>query len=169
MNNAKIRIVKQGFTFVELFVFFAVIAIVIGITLSSSTWFSEWNKERETRDLLVNSIYTAKLQAQNSGVHVYLCATNDGVRCAEHWESDWIVYEDTDGSATLSPDDIITDNISTQSHLIKSGAAQVHFSPTGHSSANTFYICSNKNHTIAYQIILSRLGRISYVSASGGC
>lgn len=169
MNNAKIRLVKQGFTFVELFVFFAVATILIGITVPSSTWFIEWNKERETRDLLVDSIYTAKRQAQRNAVHVYLCATNDGLRCADHWESGWIVYEDTDGSATLSTDDLITDNISTQSHLIKSGAAQVHFSPTGHSSANTFYICSNTDHTIAYQIILSRLGRISYGSASGGC
>jgi len=129
----------------------------------------ESSKERATRDLLVSSIAIAKQQALSKRVDVYICPTTNGSSCAANWGSDWLVYEDTDRNASLDASDTIIANIASKSELIKSTTTQVYFLSTGHAIANTFTVCSNTDSTIVYQIELSRMGRVSYSTASGGC
>ncbi|TEW56786.1 prepilin-type N-terminal cleavage/methylation domain-containing protein [Psychromonas sp. RZ22] len=162
---------KRGFTLVELLVTIAVAAVLISVVVPSFTGLIESSKERATRDALVASINAAKQQAQSKRINVYICPTTDGSSCSGTWGSDWLIYEDTDGSATLDAslgDLIISNNTSKTSH-IASLVSQIAFSPTGHSTINTFQVCSNTDDSVVYEIELSRMGRISYAAAAGGC
>jgi type IV fimbrial biogenesis protein FimT len=159
----------RGFTLIELMVTIALAAILLAIVVPSYTGLIESSRERSTRDLLVSSIYTAKQQSQSKRVNVYLCPTVNGSSCAGAWGSHWLVYEDNDGGATLTNGDIIVSNVSSKTEQILSSNLQVIFTPTGHTIGNTFSICSNTDNTIIYQIILSRMGRITYGAVGTGC
>ena len=169
MRRFNINGYDKGFTLIELMVTIAVASIAISIAVPAFTGLIESSKERAARDLLVSSIYAAKQQAQSKSVNVYLCATDDGSTCTSSWGSDWLVYEDNDGSTTLNADDIIVSKLTSKILEIQSTSAQISFTPTGHAIANTFRVCSNADQSIVYQIELSRMGRISYTTATGDC
>lgn len=160
---------QKAFTLVELVVTILVATVVISIAVPSFTNLIESSKARTTRDLLVSSIHLAKEKAQTKRVDVYLCATDDSETCSESWGGDWLVYEDSDGSASLTSDDLIISNVSSKTLAIVSSSEQISFTPTGHSSSNTFQVCDNTDNSVSYQIELSRMGRISYSSAEGDC
>ncbi|GLS89545.1 type IV pilus biogenesis protein FimU [Psychromonas marina] len=160
---------KQGFTLVELMVTIAVAMILLFVVVPSFSGIIESSKERATRDLLVSSIFAAKQQAQSKRRTVYICPTTDDINCANSWGSNWLAYEDEDDSDDLSNGDIVFANVSSETDLIISNELQIAFSPTGHSTANIFQICSNTESTAAYQIQLTRMGRISYLTPTGGC
>lgn len=160
---------EQGFSLIELMVTIAVAAILLSIIVPSFTGLIESSRERTTRDLLVSSIYTAKQQAQSKRINVYLCPTVDGNSCAAAWEGDWLVYEDIDGSDGLNGGDIIINNVFSKTNNINSALLQIRFSPTGHTTAGTFAICSNDDNELVYLIQLSRMGRITYGASGGNC
>jgi len=169
MECFKFNGLEKGFTLVELVVTIAVAAIALAIAVPSFSGLIESSKERAARDLLVSSINAAKEQAQSQRVNVYICASDDGSTCSNNWASDWLVYEDNDSSSTLNADDIIISSLSSKILKIQSDTEQVSFSPTGHTTTNTFQICSNTDNSIVYQIELSRMGRVSYTTVSGDC
>lgn len=160
---------KQGFTLVELMVTIAVSIILLLVVVPSFSGIIESSKERATRDSLVSSIFAAKQQAQSKRRTVYLCPTIDDISCANSWGGSWLAYEDQDDSDDLSAGDIIFSNVSSETDVIRSNQLQIAFSPTGHSTANIFQICSNTGSSAAYQIQLTRMGRISYLPPTGGC
>ena len=169
MNNVAIKKYKSGFTLIELLVTLAVAIILLSVVVPSFSWLIESSKERSTRDLIVSSIFAAQQQAQSRLVSVNLCATTDATTCVSTWGSDWLVYEDNDGSGTMTAGDVIISNVSSKTDKIDSTSTQIVFSPTGHSTLNTFKVCSNTDNAVAYQIELSRMGRIGYTDAAGGC
>lgn len=172
MNSFNIKGLQQGFTLIELLITIAIAAILISVVVPSFSSLIESNKERATRDSLVSSIYTAKQQSQSKRVNVFLCSTSDGISCSNstNWSNDWLVYEDNNGDASLNVnDDTIIVNNSSKTKLIKSDNTEVQFSPTGHSTSNTFKICSNTDNSVVYEFSLNRMGRISYVDATGSC
>ncbi|MDN2662754.1 GspH/FimT family pseudopilin [Psychromonas sp. 14N.309.X.WAT.B.A12] len=162
---------QQGFTLIEMLITIAVAAILLSIVVPSFNSIIESSKERTTRDSLVSAIYSAKQQAQSERVNVYLCSSNDGESCADttDWGSDWLIYQDDDSSGDLDEDDTIIANISSKTDAITSEIKEVKFTPTGHSLANTFKICSNTDNAVVYKMVLSRMGRITYEEASGDC
>lgn len=162
---------KHGFTLIEILITIAIAAILLSIVVPSFTSLIESSKARTTRDSLISSIYAAKQQAQSERVNVYLCSSSDGASCdaTTSWGTDWLVYEDNDSSGGLNNDDIIIINGSSKTSLIKSIENQIKFTPTGHSSANTFKVCSNTDNSVVYQIKLNRMGRVSHEDASGDC
>jgi len=163
----------QGFTLVELIITIAIAAILLSIVVPSFANLIESSKTRATRDALVSSIYSAKEKAQSEGFFVYLCPTSNGTTCTNvtDWGNHWLVYEDKDASDTLdlSNGDIIVTHLTSKTSLMKSGVAQIRFSPTGHATANTFQICSNLDNSVVYQIQLSVMGRVSFANATGSC
>lgn len=169
MERSNTKGLQQGFTLIELLITIAIAAILLTVVVPSYSSLIESSKERATRDLIVSSIHTAKQQAQTKRIDVYLCATNDGTTCTNSWGSDLLVYEDNDSSGSLNTNDIIVSNISTKTDLITSSEEQIYFSPTGHSTNNIFKVCSNTDNAVVYEINLSRMGRISYATASGDC
>ncbi len=162
---------KHGFTLIEILITIAIAAILLSIVVPSFTSLIESSKARTTRDSLISSIYAAKQQSQSERVNVYLCPTSNGTSCltTTSWGTDWLVYEDNDSSGALNNSDTIIINSSSKINLIKSTENQVKFTPTGHSSANTFQICSNTDSSIVYEIKLNRMGRISHEDAAGDC
>lgn len=162
---------EQGFTLVELMVTIALVAILLAIAVPSFSTLIESSRERATRDTLVSSIYAAKQQALSKRINVYLCPTTNGTSCnaALVWGSDWLVYEDIDDNNNFSNGDIIVSYVDSKTTQIRSTTGQIRFSPTGHSDANTFLVCSNTDNTIVYQIVLSRMGRVRIFGAGGNC
>ncbi|MEG3755483.1 GspH/FimT family pseudopilin [Psychromonas arctica] len=162
---------QQGFTLIEMLITIAVAAILLSIVVPSFNSIIESSKERTTRDSLASAIYTAKQQAQSERLNVYLCTTTDGVSCEDttDWSGEWLIYQDDNSSGDLDSGDTIVANISSKTNLITSSIEEVKFTPTGHSLANTFKICSNTDNKVVYQMVLSRMGRITYEEASGDC
>jgi prepilin-type N-terminal cleavage/methylation domain-containing protein len=151
----------SGFTLIELVITITIAAILIAIVVPSFNSIIESSKERATRDALISAIYTAREQAISKRVKVYLCPTSDGATCSEttSWGSQWRVYQDGE---TLAHHTSKTD-------LILSDEKVITFSATGHSTANTFKICSNTDQSNVYELSLNRMGRVNYISASGDC
>ncbi|WP_413692305.1 GspH/FimT family pseudopilin [Pseudoalteromonas sp. KJ10-2] len=163
---------QHGFTLVEMLITIAVAAILLAIVVPSFNSLIESSKERTTRDSLVSAIHTASQLAQSERVNVYLCTTTNGESCEDtkDWGSDWLIYQDDDSSGDFDEDyDTIVAKISAKTNLITSTTEEVKFMPTGHSLANTFKICSNTDNSVVYEMVLSRMGRITYEEASGDC
>ncbi|WP_298943411.1 GspH/FimT family pseudopilin [uncultured Psychromonas sp.] len=171
MNSFNIKGLQQGFTLIELLITIAIAAILLTVVVPSFSSLIESSKARTTRDSLISSIYAAKQQAQSERINVYLCSSADAASCdaTTSWGADWLVYEDNDSSGSLNSGDVIIINGSSKTSLIKSTENQIKFTPTGHSSANIFKVCSNTDNSIVYEIKLNRMGRVSHEDASGDC
>ncbi|MGJ8581158.1 MAG: GspH/FimT family pseudopilin [Psychromonas sp.] len=161
----------RGFTLIEMLITIAIAAILLTIVVPSFNSIIESSKERATRDTLASAVYTAKQQSQSERVNVYLCATADGASCKNttDWGSDWLIYQDDDSSGDYNNSDTIIANFNTKTTLITSSSEEVKFMPTGHSTSNTFKICSNTDNSVVYEMVISRMGRITYEEASGDC
>jgi type IV fimbrial biogenesis protein FimT len=151
----------SGFTLIELVITITIAAILIAIVVPSFNSIIESSKERATRDALISAIYTAREQAISKRVKVYLCPTSDGATCLEttSWGSQWLVYQE--GEVMI--------HHTSKTDLIGSTVAKITFSATGHSTANTFNICSNTDQSSIYELSLNRMGRVSYTSGTGVC
>jgi len=171
MDSFNTKGLQQGFTLIEVLITIAIAAILLSIVVPSFTSLIESSKARTTREKLVSSIYAAKQQSQSERINVYLCSTSNGTSCLDttSWGSDWLIYEDNDISGDLSNNDTIITNGSSKTSLIISSTNQVKFTPTGHSSANTFQVCNNTDKSVVYEVELNRMGHVSYPDASGVC
>jgi len=99
----------KGFTLLELMVTLAILAIILGIGVSSFIPQLDSSHARAVSDSLRASIAQTRSESITRGGSVRLCGSSDGTSCVNTFNDGWIIYHDSDNSGALST----TDNILT--------------------------------------------------------
>ncbi len=120
-----IKIVKNGFSIVELMVVVIIIGIVAGTAIPSIESMMQNRTQTVTRDMLVGAIQTAKREAVRRSRPTFLCASTNGTNCDLAWDTadqssnaGWLVFVDENRSLTFNNGDRIVvsqPNIRSQS------------------------------------------------------
>ena len=158
---------KTGFTLIELIVTLAILAIITSIALP---YFHETMAKQEIKKIthtLVSSIQLAKSHAAIHHTNVVICPSQNKVNCqANHWNSGFIVFLDTNKNRQADTGEKIISTESTElqyGNLNWRGTLSIpsltfqaeNGLPNG--SNGSFYYCSiyQQPH---YKIVLSRMG-----------
>lgn len=97
---------SRGVTLVELIVCVSLLAILVGLAVPSfSGVLSDWRRDGAIRDF-TGDLQLARATALRTSRAVVMCATLDGVACANgaassDWRQGWIVFSDLDGNRAL--------------------------------------------------------------------
>lgn len=94
---------QNGLTVVELLIILAAIAIVVMISVPSSTMILEHFRLKAASSNLVDSLSMAKEEALMRNSTVKICPSSNGRFCRTdgNWNHGWLVYSDGNGDGTV--------------------------------------------------------------------
>ncbi len=149
MKNVKI--VKNGFSIVELMIVVIIIGIVAGTAIPSIEAMMQNRTQTVTRDMLVGAIQTAKREAVRRSRPVLLCASTNGIACDLTWNNadqqvnaGWIVFVDENRSDLLDNGDrIVTSQPNIRSQSVSTCAANSTLNPNGMIAFQSFGLTNN--------------------------
>ncbi len=104
-----IKIVKNGFSIIELMIVVIIIGIVASSAIPSIEGIFQDRTQTVTRDMFVSAIQTAKREAIRRSRPTHICATADGDTCTT-WgkvNAGWLVFVDENRDGELDDDDNI--------------------------------------------------------------
>ena len=163
----------KGFTFLELIITIAIVAILMAIAIPSfQSMISSTRIYSQTRTLF-NTLVMTRSRAITSGHRTILCPTIDGEQCNNDnkWSHQLIIFEDRnrDGKRNPKTEPVIYTaeaaeqlNIYSGSSYTSTGARRkVAYHPMGHAygSAITITVCDKRGATEPYLIVVSNFGR----------
>lgn len=92
---------QGGFTVLELVVTIAMIAVLVAIGIPTFDRMLTNSRLTASSNALVSSLQYARAEAVKYGDGVTICATADGIICANtnDWSIGWMVFTDADGNA----------------------------------------------------------------------
>lgn len=162
------RAFNRGFTFTELLVGIAILAILQSIaipTLSSVLY--AWQRDSAIR-LLSSHLQLARTEALKSGRSVVTCVSREGTSCApaaeNDWKVGWMVFVDTNGNNQLDLSETIISRAHTQKYItsMDSNNALSHFTfdPNGLMASGMGSINVQSQHETVYKITINRVGRV---------
>lgn len=97
----------QGFTVIELMVTVAVLGVALVVAIPSYNNLITNNRMVGELNEFVASLHFARSEAIKRGLNVSMCASADGVACADvaPWNQGWMIFVDTDGNGNCLNDD----------------------------------------------------------------
>jgi type IV fimbrial biogenesis protein FimT len=101
MKNLKNK--QHGLTVVELLIILAAVAIVVMISVPSSTVVLEHYRLKAASSDLVSGLSLAKEEAQQRNSTVKVCPSSNGRFCRTdgNWNHGWLVFSDGNGDGTV--------------------------------------------------------------------
>lgn len=101
----------QGFTLLELVVTMTIAGILFGIAIPSFNEAIKNNRLTTLANDFVTSLNLARSEAVKRGQRVSICASTDGVTCADpgDWTQGWIVFNNPDNNDQVGDGDNIYD------------------------------------------------------------
>ena len=173
----------EGFTFLELIITIAIIAILMGIAIPSFQTLISSTRIYSQSKKLFNTLVMTRSRAITSGYRTILCPTIDGEQCNNDnkWHHRLIIFEDRDGNGKrdVENEPIVHTTEAAEQLNIYSGSSyastgarrRVAYYPMGHAygSTITITVCDKRGTTDPYLIVVSNFGRprISSVRSDG--
>ena len=173
----------EGFTFLELVITIAIIAILMGIAIPSFQTLISSTRIYSQSKKLFNALVMTRSRAITSGYRTILCPTIDGERCNNDnkWHHRLIIFEDrnSNGKRDVENEPIVHTTEAAEQLNIYSGSSytstgarrRVAYYPMGHAygSTITITVCDKRGTTDPYLVVVSNFGRprISSVRADG--
>lgn len=92
-----------GVTLIELLLVLVIASILIAMGMPAFQKFASKNRIVEAGNTLVGHLNYTRNEAISRAVEVSICASADGMTCANSmaWETGWIVFTDEDGGGTI--------------------------------------------------------------------
>lgn len=152
--------IQRAFTLIEMLIVLALLAILGRIAVPALQSLLERNQQQALSDQVARAVYNARAYAISQGVAVELCGSQDGLNCTDDWSHGWLLREINHTEPLL-----VTQLSSTGQTLHWSGfQPYISFhsngiSPTGN---GRFYSCTH--HSLSWQLILNRQGRLRTAS-----
>ena len=173
----------EGFTFLELIITIAIIAILTGIAIPSFQTLISSTRIYSQSKKLFNTLMMTRSRAITSGYRTILCPTIDGEQCNNDnkWHHRLIIFEDrnSNGKRDVKNEPIVHTTEAAEQLNIYSGSSytstgarrKVAYYPMGHAygSTITITVCDKIGATDPYLIVVSNFGRprISSVRSDG--
>ena len=173
----------EGFTFLELIITIAIIAILTGIAIPSFQTLISSTRIYSQSKKLFNTLMMTRSRAITSGYRTILCPTIDGEQCNNDnkWHHRLIIFEDrnSNGKRDVKNEPIVHTTEAAEQLNIYSGSSytstgarrKVAYYPMGHAygSTITITVCDKRGATDPYLIVVSNFGRprISSVRSDG--
>lgn len=162
---------SSGFTFIELLIGLAIIAVLAAFALPSFTALWQQNEATVLQQQLLRTLQFAQQEARVRHAAISVCKSNDGATCGGEWQHGQIVFLDNDDDGVIrSRDQILEVRQSSKQH------AQLHwrgfpvyrdyvqFSPAMTNDDNgTFWYCASTQTKPAWAIVLNKAGRARVV------
>lgn len=130
----------RGVTLVELIVCVSLLAILVGLAVPSfSGLLSDWRRDSAVREF-TGDLQLARSTALRTSRAVVMCATPDGLACANgaassDWRQGWIVFSDLDGNGALGNNEPVivqrAPRMGLQQMQSTNAAGQIEFRPNG--------------------------------------
>lgn len=162
MTHNKMHI--DGFTFVELMMTLAIVAILSAVAAPSFNNIIQDNKLVTQLNSLQASLSFARSEAIKRNNFVTVCSSNDAKNCIGDWNKGWIVFVDNDVDNTVDTDEPILQVVgaTASKNTINFNRSRVAYTGTGIArggSNGTFTFCDSRGETSAKGIIVSNTGR----------
>ena len=153
---------KQGFTLIELMITLAILAIVITMAVPAMGKLIATNRQQALLAQVYDAIQRARSTAVLHRQTIVLCGTTDATTCSSDWAAGWLTRTEATGeilNITLLP---AADELRWNGF----GDKRIRFHGNGTSPLSTgrFYQCHDQR--IAWQLILSRQGRLRLGTAA---
>jgi len=161
-----------GFTLIEVMMVLAFILLFAAFAIPSYRMFVLRNHQTAEINTLTNAINFARSEAIKRHAIITICPNAHTISCEENWSSGWIVFVDTNNSATIiNPENILQryGEVPTNTELVWRGTLGKNYlqiTPQGisrQSGTFTFYPDS-KNSEISSEVIVSPTSRIRVVT-----
>lgn len=100
---------SHGFTLVELLVTVAIVGLLAALAAPGMTTFLSKRAVASASSNVASDMRYARSEAVKRSQKVTMCRSTDGASCAGtgNWVDGWIVFQDTDGDATVDAGDTI--------------------------------------------------------------
>lgn len=159
---------SSGFTFMELLVSLAILAIIFALAIPTYGSAMARAKMGEAESAIFTSINNASNFSFIGGTRAVLCPSENGISCQNSfdWSKGWIVFEDINANRERDSDDRIlasTNQISPELQILTSeGRTRIAFqSGGGNFGSNThFKLCDKRRPKRSRSLFLSNTGRI---------
>ena len=147
---------NQGFTLIDLVITVSILAVIFSIATSATTDLIERSRQQALLSQLQGTIQNARTKAVLWRQTVVLCGTRDTGTCSSDWRNGWLTKLETTGQKLA----LTQLTGAKELRWIGFGNQQIRFYENGTSpwSNGRFYQCYKQR--IAWQLILSRQGRL---------
>jgi len=147
---------NQGFTFIDVVITVSILAVISAIAMSAINDFIERSRQQALLSQLQDTIQNARAKAVLRRQTVVLCGTRNMDTCSNDWRNGWLTKLETTGKKLA----LTQLTGAKELHWIGFGNQQIRFYENGTSpwSNGRFYQCYKRR--IAWQLILSRQGRL---------
>lgn len=100
---------SHGFTLVELLVTVAIVGVLAALAAPGMTRFLSKRSVASASSNVASDMRFARAEAVKRSQKVTMCRSTDGASCSGtgNWADGWIVFQDTDGSASVDSGDTI--------------------------------------------------------------
>ncbi|MTZ14242.1 prepilin-type N-terminal cleavage/methylation domain-containing protein [Pseudomonas sp. JL972] len=146
----------QGFTVVELLTTLALLAIIASIALPALADLIAYNRQQALLTQVQEAVQNARTKAVLHRQTIVLCGTQDATNCSNNWSDGWLTRSETSQEVLHVTELSGADEL----HWSSFGGQRIRFFENGTSptSNGRFFQCYKQR--IAWQLILSRQGRL---------
>jgi type IV fimbrial biogenesis protein FimT len=98
-----------GFTMMELVMVIAIAGLLAAIGIPSFKYVTASNRIATELNALVGDLQFARSEAVKEGLPVTVCASTDGISCANSstWNTGWIVFADSNGNKAVDANETV--------------------------------------------------------------
>ncbi|WP_395478200.1 GspH/FimT family pseudopilin [Pseudomonas aeruginosa] len=150
---------QRALTLTELLFALVLLGILGSLALPGMAAWLDGNRERSVLHELSASIQLGRTHAVAYQRPVTLCPSTDGRHCGSEWGEGWLLAED--GGERL----LVGRALAKKERLRWNRSNRLRFLPSGQLNIHNgrFLLCGR--HTVAWQLILNRQGRLRTASA----
>lgn len=149
---------NQGFTLIDLMVTLSVLSVVAAIAIPAFGNMIETSRQEALKDEVESTLHNARTQAVLRRRTIEICGSGDGATCSTNWADGWLVRTTTGQTLQLT-------QLPHHDELSWIGFSEsIRFRDNGASPASNgrFYQCHGEQ--VAWQVVVSRQGRIRQAS-----
>ncbi len=153
---------QRAFTLIEMFIVLALLSILGQIAVPALQDFLERNQQQALYEQITRAVYNARLHAVTHRIAVELCGSSDGATCDNKWAHGWLLRESKQTHPVA-----VTQLNSQHARLHWDGfRPSIRFNSNGISPVGNgrFYSCYK--HSIQWQLVLNRQGRLRTTNAT---